>query len=120
LAFAILQSVCTFFAALDGLRLLIGIGSLAAATQVGVAWDHFHTSWIRVPMILFALAGSLLNLVVLGRIRRLRNRPASQWRQPSPAPGRLRMERLQFVLSLLTLALVAIEEIIHLHSFHHL
>jgi hypothetical protein len=36
--FALLQSVCTFFAALDGLRLLIGIGSLAVSAGVATAF----------------------------------------------------------------------------------
>ena len=118
-AFAILQSVCTFFTALDGLRLLIGVGALAAITQAGAAWDHIHTGWLRVPMVAFAAAGSLLNLAILRRIHRLRNRPASRWRQQPITPGKRRMERLQLVLSIATLALIAIEEITHLRTFHH-
>ncbi len=118
-AFAILQSVCTFFTALDGLRLIIGVGALAAITQAGATWDHFHTDWLRVPMILFAAAGSLLNLAILRRIHRLRNRPASKWRQQPPTPGKRRMEHLQLTLSIATLALIAMEEITHLRTFHH-
>jgi hypothetical protein len=34
--FALLQSICTFFAAVDGLRLVIGIGSLALSTWIGL------------------------------------------------------------------------------------
>jgi cytochrome b subunit of formate dehydrogenase len=116
--FSVLQSVCTFFAALDGLRLLIGAGALAAATQAGTRWDHFHKDWIRIPMVGFALAGALLNLLVLWQIRRLRNRPAAQWRQqPVPASKR-RMERVQLVLSWITLVLIAVEEITHFRTFH--
>jgi fumarate reductase subunit C len=116
--FSVLQSVCTFFAALDGLRLLIGAGALAAAAQAGARWDHFHKDWIRIPMVAFALAGALLNLAVLWQIRRLRNRPAAQWRQqPVPASKR-RMERVQLVLSWITLVLIAVEEITHVRTFH--
>src|SRR6201996_1253654 len=79
--FALLQSICTFFAALDGLRLAIGIGSLAVSAGVGSDLDRFHADWIRIPMIGLALLGSLTNLAVLAQIRRLRRRPASQWRQ---------------------------------------
>ena len=117
--FALLQSVCTFFAALDGLRLLIGAGALAAALQAGKVWDHFHTSWIRVPMVGLALAGSVVNLLILRRIWRLRNHPAAQWRQMPVSARKIRMEKVQFVLALITLALIGIEEIMHRRTFHH-
>jgi len=117
--FALLQSVCTFFAALDGLRLLIGAGALAAILQAGTFWDHFHTNWIRVPMVVLAFAGSVLNLLILRRIWRLRNHPAAQWRRVPMSPRKIRMERLQFVLSVITLALVGIEEVLHFRTFHH-
>jgi hypothetical protein len=118
--FAILQSICTFFAAVDGLRLAIGIGALAVSAGVGATFDRLHTDWVRVPMILLALAGSLLNLVVLWQIRRLRANPAAQWRVTSPSPRKLRMERVQFVLSILTLVLVGVEEYWHFTWHHHL
>src|SRR5690349_5350059 len=76
--FALLQSVCTFFAALSGLRLVIGLGSLAVSAGTAAAMDRFHESWARLPMIGIALLGSLLNLVILIQIRHLRSRPASQ------------------------------------------
>jgi hypothetical protein len=118
--FVLLQSVCIFFTALDGFRLLIGVGSLAAITQAGVAWDHFHTDWIRVPMMGFALVGASLNLVILIHVRHLRNRPASQWRQRPLTLRKIKMERIQFLLSLVTLALIVLEELTHLRTFHQL
>jgi hypothetical protein len=118
--FVLLQSVCTFFTALDGLRLIIGVGSLTSIIQAGIIWDHFHTDWIRIPMMGFALAGSLLNLAILRRIRRLRNHPAAQWRQKPLSPRKVRMERIQLILSWITLALMAVEEVTHLHTFHKL
>ena len=117
--FALLQSVCTFFTALDGLRLLIGAGALAAMLQAGKMWDHLHTDWIRVPMVALAFLGSVLNLLVLRRIWRLRNHPAAQWRRVSVSPRKKRMERLQFVLAVVTLVLVGIEEVTHFRTFHH-
>ncbi len=118
--FALLQSVCTFFTALDGFRLLIGVSSLAAIIQAGAAWDHFHADWIRIPMMGFALVGASLNLVVLIHVRHLRNRPASQWRQKPLTPRKISMERVQFILSFVTLALIGIEELTHLRTFHRL
>jgi hypothetical protein len=120
LFFVLLQSVCTFFAALDGLRVVIGVGALASVVQAGESWDKFHTDWVRLPMVAFALAGALLNLAILRRVRGLRNRPASQWRQQPVTSRKLRMERVQFVLAITTLVLIAVEEMTHIHTFHRL
>ena len=118
--FALLQSICTFFAALEGVRLIIGIGSLAVSAGLVSVMRHLHADAIRIPMVLLALIGSLLNLVVLMQLRRLRNRPASQWRQTPLSPRKIRMERWQMVLSIVTLVLIGVEEYIHLLWHHHL
>lgn len=109
--FALLQSICTFFAAANGLRFAVGLGALVAGSIVG----RFHADAIRIPMIVLALIGSLVNLAVIAQIRRLRRRPASQWRQQPPSPRKLRTERLQVVLSVVTLILVVVEEGFHYH-----
>jgi hypothetical protein len=116
--FALLQSICTFFAALSGLRLLIGAGSLALSAAAASIFDRLHADWLRIPMVALALFGSLLNLLVLFQIRRLRRRPASQWRQQPVSPHKLRMERLQLVLSIITLILIAVEEYWHIRWHH--
>lgn len=120
LAFAVLQSICTFFAAMNGLRVGIGITSLVLASSTAAAIDRFHSSWLRVPMIVLAVLGSVINLIVLWQIRRLRTLPAAQWRQSPQKPGKLRSERLQLVLSVVTLILVVLEERQHLIWLHHL
>lgn len=118
--FAVLQSVCTLFTAVSGLRLAIGISSLAISAGVGAELDRFHANWIRVPMLSFALIGSLLNLAVLMQIWSLRRRSASRWRQKPVSRRSLRMERLQVFLSLTTLLLIGVEEYLHFHQFHSL
>ena len=118
--FALLQSICTFFAAFNGLRLVIGISSLAITAGVGAALDRFHADWIRIPMIGLALLGALLNLAVLVQVRRLRNRPASRWRQVPLSPRKIQMERIQLTLSIATMSLIAIEEYLHFQWVHHL
>jgi len=120
LLFALLQSICTFFAVMSGLRVGIGISSLVLATSAAKAIDAFHEDWLRVPMILLAVAGAVLNLVVLWQIRRLRRNPAAQWRMQPVSAGRLRMERVQMVLSVVTLVLVFLEERQHLIWQQHL
>jgi hypothetical protein len=116
--FALLQSICTFFAALSGLRLLIGVSSLALSASVGAALDKFHVDWIRIPMVGLALLGSLLNVIVLLQLRRLRRRPAAQWRQSPLNPRTIRMEQVQWFLSITTLLLISAEEYLHFHLFH--
>ena len=113
--FVLLQSACTAVTAISGLRLLIGLTSLTAASLIPGFIFTIHTDRIRIPMLIVAVVGSLVNLYILWRIRSLRSRPSSQWRiQPSTAK-QLRSERFQFVLSVLTLVLVVIESAIHHH-----
>jgi hypothetical protein len=116
--FAVLQSVCSFFVALDGLRFLIGVGALASIVGAGQQWDRLHTDWVRVPMIVLSLVGALLNLTVLLHVRHLRSRPSAQWRLKPLTPRKLRAERVQLALSVVTLVLIAVEEISHWHTFH--
>jgi hypothetical protein len=120
LLFAFLQSVCTFLMAIAGLRLIIGVSSLALSAEVIAVLDRLHAGWLRIPMIGFAFIGATLNLIAILQIRRLRARPASQWRQAPLAASKLRMERWQLALSLITFVLIAVEESLHLRHFHHL
>ena len=105
---------------MSGLRLAIGLGSLAISATLGLTLEKLHGDWIRLPMIALALAGSLLNLVVLAQVRRLRSRPAAQWRQRPLTAQKVRMERMQILLSIATLALIVVEEWLHLRIHHHL
>jgi hypothetical protein len=118
--FALLQSVCTFFATVNGFRLAIGMGSLVVSAGVRTDIGRWHQNWVRLSMLGLALLGSLLNLAVLMQIRYLRNRPASRWRQRPLSPHEIRMERVQLVLSLATLVLIGGEEYLHLHMHGHL
>jgi hypothetical protein len=115
--FILLQSACTAVMAVSGLRLLIGLGSLAAASFIPGFIFSIHTDKIRIPMMAIAVLGSALNLYVVWRIRSLRARPASQWRvQPATAKQR-RSETIQIALSILTLLLVVTEILTH-HALH--
>jgi hypothetical protein len=110
---AVLQSVCSAFIALNGVRLLVGVGAFAAASGALKLADRMHIDAIRIPMMLLALVGSLLNLVVLWQVWRLRRRPASAWRQTAVPKRKLASEWLQFTLSILTLVLLATEFVAH-------
>ena len=116
--FALLQSICGAIIAINGLRIAIGIGSLAMSTGAGAALLGFHTDAIRIPMIVLALIGSLLNLAILLHVRHLRRRPASQWRQKPLTTRQKRSELAQLVLSLATLVLICVEEYLHFGNHH--
>ena len=114
LAFIVLQSACTAVMAISGVRVAIGLSALAEATLGIHAPAHgFHRDAIRIPMMIAALAGSLINLYVIWRIRTLRARPSSQWRVQAVSSKQRRSEVLQIALSVVTLVLVAAEWITH-------
>jgi hypothetical protein len=114
LLFILLQSACTAVMAISGVRVLIGLGALAAAAGLHTPATGFHADAIRIPMMVLAVGGSILNLYVIWRIRSLRSRPSSQWRaQPISAKQR-RSENIQIALAVVTLGLVAAEYVTHL------
>ena len=115
--FILLQSACSAVLALSGLRLLIGIGSLAAAGPVIRLLDTLHGNWLRIPMTLIALTGTLINLYVLWKVRSLRARPSSAWRMAPLDPKTKRSETLQLWISVVTLFLLGLEWIAHIHLF---
>jgi hypothetical protein len=115
LLFILLQSACTAFMAISGLRLLIGIGSLAAATTGMQLLASIHGEGIRIPMEIVAVGGSVLNLYAIWRVRSLRGRGSSQWRMGQVPAKMIRSEWVQIALAILTLGLVVVEWGIHVH-----
>src|SRR6187402_2591400 len=114
LFFIFLQSACTAFMALSGLRLLVGLGSLAAATAGTSLLASIHGAAIRIPMEIVAVAGSVINLYAIWRVRSLRSRPSSQWRIAPVAAEKRRAESIQIAIAVVTLLLVVIEWAIHI------
>ena len=110
---AFLQSVCSTFIALHGIRLLVGVGAIVLASSAWHLAERLHADAIRIPMMLVALIGSLLNLAALWQVRRLRRRVSSAWRQQPMTQSKRRSEALQLALSVLTLVLLFAEEIAH-------
>lgn len=114
LLFILLQSACTAVMALSGLRLLIGLSSLAFAASGVKLLAAIHGNAIRIPMEGLAVGGSALNLYVIWRIRSLRARPSSQWRVAAVTARKKRAESIQISLAILTLLLVAAEWTAHI------
>lgn len=113
LLFAILQSACTAVLTISGIRVAIGLTALAAASGVYAPARGFHQDAIRIPMLIIAALGAILNLAVLGWIRHLRNRPAAQWRRREMGAKARRSERLQIAMAVLTLVLAGLETWTH-------
>jgi len=117
LLLALLQSLCTAVLTISGIRVAIGLSALAAASGVYAPARGFHQDAIRIPMLIIAAGGAVLNLAVIAWIRHLRNRSAAQWRRREPSPKERRSERLQIVLAVVTLILVGLETWTH-HMVH--
>lgn len=113
LVIAALQSLCTAVLTISGIRVAIGLTALAAAGGVYAPARGFHQDAIRIPMLIAAAAGALINLAVLAWIRHLRSRPSAQWRRRELSRKQKRSERLQIVLAVITLILVGLETWTH-------
>lgn len=116
--FAILQAICPAVIAYSGLRVLIGLTSLAVAAGTNAPARGWHADIIRIPMMILALIGALLNLFVIWQVRRLRKRPAAQWRVSTVSAKTLRSERFQIGLAVFTFAGLIAEWITH-PMIHH-
>ena len=109
---ALLQSLCTAVLTINGIRLAIGLAALAA----GSIWEPIramHRDSIRIPMLIIAVVGAVVNLVVLAWIKHLRERPEAQWRRRELSKKQRRSERLQVAMAVLTLVLVGAETWTH-------
>src|SRR6267154_1182544 len=113
IVFALLQSACTAVIAISGLRVAIGLSALAAAAGIHAPARGFHQDAIRIPMMVLAFLGAVINLFVIWKVRNLRSKPAAKWRQQPVPKKKLNSERFQIALAVLTLILLAAEWIIH-------
>lgn len=106
---ALLQSLCTAVLTVSGIRVAIGLTALAAASGIYAPARGWHQDAIRIPMLVLATVGAIINLAVLGWIRRLRSQPAAQWRRREIGAKERRSERVQVLLAVVTLILVGLE-----------
>ena len=118
LFFILLQSACTAFMALSGLRLVVGLGALAAATGGLRLIDSIHGGAIRISMEIVAAGGAVVNLYAIWRVRSLRARSSSQWRLAPVSASKKRDEVIQAIIAVVTLLLVATEWVFHMRLHH--
>ena len=113
LVFALAQSLCTAVLTISGIRVAIGLSALAAASGIYAPATGWHQDAIRIPMLILAAAGAVINLAVVFWIRHLRARPAAQWRKRELSTKEKRSEKLQIAMAILTLVLVGLETWTH-------
>jgi len=81
------------------LRLLLGRAAFGAAIGVHEIVDQrIHIDVVRIPMVMFALAGAVFNLWRCGKVRRLRGRAASAWRQKTASRSKFASEKVQLAV----------------------
>jgi hypothetical protein len=112
-ALVFLQSLCTAVLTISGIRVAIGLSAMAAASGIYAPAKGWHQDAIRIPILILATIGAVVNLAVIAWIRYLRNRPAAQWRRRDRTAKEKRSERLQIVLAIATLILVGLETWTH-------
>jgi len=110
---ALLQSLCTAVLTISSVRVAIGLSALAAASGVYAPARGFHQDAIRIPMLILAATGAIVNLAVLAWIHHLRSQPSAQWRHREISSKERRSERLQIAFAVLTLVLVGLETWTH-------
>ena len=111
--FALLQSLCTAVLTISGIRVAIGLSALAAASGIYAPARGWHQDAIRIPMLIIAAVGAIVNLAVLAWIWHLRARPSARWRKREITRKERRSERLQVALAIVTLVLVGLETWTH-------
>lgn len=105
---ALLQSLCTAVFTVNSIRVGIGLAALAAGS-IAAPLIPLHRDSIRIPMLVIAVVGAVINLAVLAWVRRQRNRPEAQWRRRELSKKQRLSERLQVAMAILTLVLVGLE-----------
>lgn len=114
---ALLESLCAMAVALSGVRVLLGLSSLLAATAAGPA-HGFHREALRIPILWASGFIAALNLLLLWNENRIRSNPAAQWRL-QPLTSRQRRQRwIQIATSVAALLLILAEVVTH-PLFHH-
>jgi hypothetical protein len=117
LVLALAESLCVAAVGLSGIRVAIGLGSLISASAGGPA-HGFHSNRLRVPLMVLGGLGSLLVLLLVWNEGRMRKNPAAAWRVRPLTAKQKRSRRIQVVLAVLSLVMIALEVVTH-PWFHH-
>jgi hypothetical protein len=114
---AAVESLCAAAVALSGVRVLLGMSSLIAATAAGPA-HGFHREGLRVPILWASGLIAALNLLLLWNENRIRQNPSAQWRLQPLTSKQRRQRWMQIVTTVVALLLILAEVVTH-PWFHH-
>lgn len=117
LGLAVAQGVCATAVLLSGAGSLLGFSSLIAASAAGPA-TGLHANRFRIPMLVAAGVGAVVNLLLLWNAERIRRNPSARWRMRPLTRKQLVEKWIQLSASLFTLLLIVAELITH-PLFHH-
>ncbi len=117
LGLAAIQAVCAAVVFVSGIGTLLGFSTLIASAAAGPA-TGLHANKYRIPMLVAAGAGALVNLWLLWNAERLRRNPAARWRMVPQTRKELVEKWIQLSASVVTVLLIAGEVITH-PLFHH-
>ena len=93
------------------------MSSLIAATAAGPA-HGFHRNALRIPLLTIGAIGSLLVLLLVWNEGRMRRNPSASWRLQPLTAKQKRSRRIQVVLAVVSLVIIALEVFTH-PWFHH-
>jgi hypothetical protein len=109
---AAVESLCVAAVALSGVRVVLGLSSLIAATAAGPA-HGFHREALRVPILWASGVIALINLLLLWNENRIRQNPAAAWRLQPFTPKQRRQRWMQLATSIGALLLILAEVVTH-------
>lgn len=109
LLFAVLESVCVFLIGLSKMGILVGVSSLLAAEKA----SSFHSEKFRIPILLIAVLGAVINLYSVWNFHRLRNASSAAWRRRPLTRRQKIKDSVLVALSALALVLVCAEIFVH-------
>lgn len=117
LVLAASESLCAAAVALSGVRVLLGMSSLIAATAAGPA-TGWHREALRVPILWVSGVIAVLTLLLVWNEDRIRRNPAAAWRLEPPTAKQRRQRWIQIATSVAALLLILGEVVTH-PWFHH-
>lgn len=111
---AAIEAICVFSVAAARSGLVLGSAGVFVA-----GWAEFlHRDVFRIPALLVAIGGAVVNLLNLWRAHRQRNMPSASWRKVALTGAQRFRIGLILSLSVITILLAGLE--IHYHRlFHH-
>jgi hypothetical protein len=116
LGLAVLEAACVFAVAAAKTGVLLG--SIAAAAA---GWTvALHRDALRIPALLIAIVGSMINIYLVWKFFRLRNAPEAAWRKRPLTAGNVLRISIVLGLSAITLLLAFSEIYLHRQSHHSL